>query len=283
MSRRLLIVAAAAICAGSAMGTASAAEYLFVFEPVDAHFAPERADNRSSLAATLSLLQDYAGAEGVHFVLAGDLPAECVAAADCEARSLQKRRVDSIKAEIAALPDGARWSAQLQWQATPSASEGTHVEGLQLRLRLDPPSVFSGECPYQLQVTDPRLPAELSAAGAEPKAWVSVRGLDAIPISGAASMRATAAVRNSGTVTATQRLNDHDALLSSGSTQAEWSAGQLDWHADAADVDIGSASQPRDIGNVILPWDENPASLPTAGTNSGAAFATCRVHFVLRR
>jgi hypothetical protein len=48
-------------------------------------------------------------------------------------------------------------------------------------------------------------------------------------------------------------------------------------------VDIGSASQPRDIGNVILPWDENPASLPTAGANSGAAAATCRVHFVLRR
>ena len=36
-----------------------------------------------------------------------------------------------------------------------------HAEVLRLLLRADPPTVFSGKCPYQLQVTDPRLPAEL--------------------------------------------------------------------------------------------------------------------------
>jgi hypothetical protein len=291
MSRRFLSIVAAAMFAQSAPATASAAEYLFLFEPEDAHFTPALAENRSSLAAALALLQDYGTAVGMHFVLVGDLPAECLTAPDCEARSLQKRRVESIRAAMAALPDGTRWMTQLQWQPISTTPEHIHAEVLRLLLRLDPPSVFSGQCPYQLQVTDPRLPAELEVLGEEPTAWVSMRGLTAIPVSGAASMRVTPAVRNSGTVTVTQRLNDHDALLSSGSAQAQWSAGQLKWDADAADVDIDSASQPRDIGNIILPWEENPRSLPsiatsasTATTSSAAtAPGSCRVHFVLRR
>jgi hypothetical protein len=283
MTGRILITAAAALFAALTAGPASAAEYLFAFEPLDAHFAPERADNRASLAAVVALLQDYGTAEGLHFVFVGEVPAECFAAAECDARSLHKRRLESIEVEMAALPDGARWAPQLQWQAIPMAAQSAHVEGLQLRLRVDSPSVFSGQCPYQLQVTDPRLPPQLAAVGGEPNAWVPMRGLAAVPVSGAASMRVTPAVRNSGSVTATQRVNDHDALLGSGSTQAEWSAGQLNWSGGAADVDIDGASQPRDIGNVILPWDENPRSLPSVVTTTSTGPASCRVHFVLRR
>jgi len=127
------------------------------------------------------------------------------------------------------------------------------------------------------------LPPELAALGAEPNTWVPMRGLDSVPVSAAASMRVTPAVRNSGPVTAIQRLNDHDTMLSSGSTRAEWSAGQLSWSAGAADVDIDGASRPRDIGNVILPWDENPAGPPSVGTTAAPGPASCRVHFVLRR
>jgi hypothetical protein len=291
MSRAFLGILAAAIFAQMAPGTASAAEYLFWFEPKEAHFAPERADNRGSLAATLALLKDYGTAVGMHFVLVGDLPAECLAAADCAARSLLQRRVESIRAAMAAMPDGRPWVTQLQSQPISVKPERMHAEVLRLLLRVDPPSVFSGQCPYQLQVTDPRLPAELELLGEEPTVWVSMRGLTAVPVSSAASMRVTPAVRNSGTVTVTQRLNDHDALLSSGLAQAQWSAGQLQWNADAADVDIDSASQPRDIGNVILPWDENPSSLPSIPTTASSATTSstttppgsCRVHFVLRR
>jgi hypothetical protein len=291
MSRGFLSIVAAAMFAQMAVGTASAAEYLFVFEPEDAHLTLENADNRASLAATLVLLKDYGTAVGMHFVLVGDLPAECMAAAECEARSLQKRRVEAIQGAMAALPDGMPWVTQLQWQPISMRPEGIHAEVLRLLLRVDPPTVFSGQCPYQLQVTDPRLPAELDVLGEEPTEWVSMRGLNAVPVSSAASMRVTPAVRNSGTVTVTQRLDDHDALLSSGSAQVQWSAGQLQWNADAADVDIDSASQPRDIGNVILPWDENPRSLPNIPTTASAATTSstptaqgsCRVHFVLRR
>jgi hypothetical protein len=303
MSRGFLSILAAAMFAQIAVGAASAAEYLFLFEPKDAHLTLERADNRASLTATLALLQDYGTAAGMHFVLVGDLPAECLAAADCEARSLQQRRVEAIQAAMAALPDGMRSVRQLQWQPIPVKPDRIHAEALRLLLRVDPPAVFSGQCPYQLQVTDPRLPAELEVLGEEPTEWVPMRGLTAVPVSSAASMRVTPSVRNSGTVTVTQRLNDHDALLGSGSAQAQWSAGQLQWNADAADVDIDSASQPRDIGNVILPWDENPRSLPNIPTKANPATTSstattadpatasitataqgyCRVHFVLRR
>jgi hypothetical protein len=281
MSRRILIMAAALGLSQVSVGIASAAEYLFVFQPLDAHFVPELAANRESLAAALGLLRDYGMAESLHFVLIGELPAPCLAAADCEARSLLKRRVESITAEMAALPDGARWVTQLQWQPIPLGPAAARVEGLQLRLRLDPPSVFSGQCPYQLQVTDPRLPPQLptddTQSGTQSDLWVSVRGLAAVPVSGAASMRVTAAVRNSGTVTAIQKMDDHDALLGSGSMQAQWTAAQLNWNADAAEVDIDSAGRSRDIGNVILPWDDAPA-----GSSSSDAAQGCRVHFVLR-
>ena len=186
---------------------------------------------------------------------------------------------------MAALPDGMRWVTQLQWQPILGKPERIQAEVLRLLLRVDPPTVFSGQCPYRLQITDPRLPGELEVLGEELTTWVPMRGLTAVPVSGAASMRVTPALRNSGTVTVTQRLNDHDALLGSGSAQAQWSADQLQWNADAADVDIDSASQPRDIGNVILPWDESARSLPNIPTPSSAAMApgSCRVHFVLRR
>ena len=286
MNRRLFMVAAAMLFARSA--ASSAAEYTFVFDPLDAHFSPQLAGNHDALTATVSLLQDYGGAEGVHFILVGALPADCLAAVDCDARDLLKRRVESLSAEVAASADGARLLTLLQWQSVPFASESLHVEGLQLRLRVDPPAVYSAQCPYDLQVTDPRLPAEVAATGDQPPSWVSVRGLVAVPISVAASVRVTSAIRNSGEVTATQRRKDHNARLNSGAIQAQWSASQLNWDADAADVEIASDSQPRDIGNVILPWadpdtksaDSQPADTKSADTSADSE--SCRLHFVLR-
>ncbi len=276
---RPLKLACLVCCLGFYTGTVSAAEYLYVFAPLEANFAPDLAGNRASMMATLSLLEDYSAAEGVHFVLAGELPAECAAAADCEARNLLKRRVESVTAALGALPDGARLVTLLQWQPIPPAPGGSHVEGLELRLRLDPPAVFSGQCPFELQVTDPRLPAELFSSDHEANPWVSVRGLTSIPVSTAASMRATPAVRNSGAVTASQRTSDHNAILSSGAVQVRWTAEQLTWTGDAADVDIDSESEPRDIGNVILPWNDGQSGDSDAATTVGS----CRVHFVLRR
>ncbi len=276
MRRRLAMVAVAIALCGA--GIDRAAQYAFIFEKASGQFVPELADNRTTLAALHSLLEDYATARGLQFVLVGELPADCPATSDCPGAILLRQRAQAITSQLMLQPDGATLVAMLQWRAVPPAT--AHIEGLRLRVQPVTPTDFSDRCPYQLEVTDPRLPSLLTA-GDDNQGWVGIQGLAAIPITEGAAIRVRAAhpAFSSATIVASESLSDHDVELISGPLQVQWSAEQLEWSDDGADVVIEGGAQPRDIGNVILPWNGDSGRQADNTTSTKG----CRLHFVLSR
>ena len=270
------VVAAATIAAIIHAGPGWAADYTFAFESGSAKFVADRGSNATTLSAIASLLRNHGASHSIDFVLVGELPAECSAAPDCPASLLLRQRVEAVTAQLLAQPTTGNLVAQLRWQSIPPAT--SHVEGLQLRTVSAPPKAFSDRCSYQLEIADPSLPPPLSAAtGAA--SWIAVQGPGAVHITGDALLRvssATAQKNAPATLTALESLKDHDVVLSSGSTQAQWTAMQLQWEADGADVVVQDSSQPRDIGDVVLPWDAQPSTPRAAPAESG-----CHMHFVL--
>lgn len=267
--------AAATIAAMIYAAPGCAADYTLAFDSGSARFMADRGDNATTFSAIVSLLRAFNASHGIDFVLVGELPAECSATPDCTASLLLRQRVEAVTAQVTAQPAGGELIAQLRWQSIPPATP--HVEGLQLRTVSAPPRAFSDRCSYQLEITDPRLPPPLPTAATTPS-WVAVQGPGAVPITANTLIRISpgAAQKNPpATLTALESLKDHDVVLSSGSAQAQWTAMQLQWEADDADVVVEDSSQPRDIGDVVLPWDTQPSAPRTLPPETG-----CHMHFV---
>lgn len=270
------VAAATTIAAILHAGPVCAADYTVVFASGSAKFAADQGGNAKTLAAIASLLRNHGASHSIDFVLVGELPAECSASPDCPASLLLRQRVEAVTAQLMAQPATGSLVAQLRWQSIPPATP--HVEGLQLRTVSASPRAFSDRCSYQLEIADPSLPPPLSGATGAPS-WIAVQGPGTVHITGDALLRVSSStVQKSApaTLTALESLQDHDVVLSSGSPQAQWTAMQLQWEADGADVVVEDSSQPRDIGDVVLPWDAQP-STPRAP----AAELGCHMHFVL--
>lgn len=275
MSARAVAAAATFFVAIIHAGLGCAADYTLVFEGGSAKFVADQGGNATTLAAIAALLRNHGASHSIDFVFVGELPAECSATPDCPASLLLRQRVEAVTAQLLAQPAAGSLVGQLRWQSVPPATP--HVEGLQLRSVSAPPKAFSDGCAYQLEIADPSLPPPLSAAGGTPS-WIAVQGPGAVHITGDALMRvsSSSAQKNApATLTALESLKDHDVVLSSGSPQAQWTAMQLQWEADGADVVVQDSSQPRDIGDVVLPWDAQPSTPRAAPAESG-----CHMHFV---
>jgi len=270
------VAAAATLAAIIHASQACATDYTLVFASGSASFVADQGDNATTLAAIASLLRNHGAAHSIDFVLVGELPAECSVNPECPASLLLRQRVEAVTTQLMAQPAAGDLVAQLQWRSISPATP--HVEGLQLRTVSAPPRAFSGRCSYQLEIADPRLPPPLSAATSAPS-WITVQGPGSVHITGDALIRVSSnATEKSGpvTLTALESLKDHDVVLSSGSTQAQWTATQLQWEADGADVVVEDSSQPRDIGDVVVPWDAQPGPPRATPAESG-----CHMHFVL--
>jgi hypothetical protein len=265
---------------------AVAGDYQFAFGPGDARFDPALAHNRASMAATLRLLRDFAGAGGIRFVLVGEE----------ETGTLVRRRVEAVAAELTAASADSDLVTRIQWQATPLVQGPAHVEGLSLMLRVDATGPWSTLCPYQVQIADPRLPPVLAGAHAVVE-WVPATGLTTIPVSAQGSVRVLSrdAAAGSAFFTAVEMLPQGPVRLQSGVSQAQWQVARMTWDAGVADVriDPGSsrgglvAANPdggihkRDIGNVVQDW--KPPKDPSRGDAGSAPAPACDLHFVLSR
>ncbi len=271
------VAAAATVAAIIHAGPGCAADYALIFAGGSARFVADQGANATTLAAIAALLRNHGASRSIDFVLVGELPAECSATPECPASLLLRQRVEAVTAQLMALPATGNLVAQLRWQSIPPATP--HVEGLQLRTVSPPPKAFSERCSYRLEIADPGLPPSLSAT-AGTASWIAVQGPGAVHITGDASIRvsssSTAQKNTPATLTALESLKDRDLVLSSGSTQAQWTALQLHWEADGADVVVEDSSQPRDIDDVVLPWDPQPGTPRALPAESG-----CHMHFVL--
>lgn len=270
------VAAAATLAAVFHASQGCAADYTLVFSSGSASFAADQGSNAAAITAIASLLRNHGVGHSIDFSLVGELPAECSANPGCPASLLLRQRVEAVTAQLMAQPGAGNLVAQLRWQPIPPATP--HVEGLQLRTVSAPPKAFSDRCSYQLEIADPRLPPPLAAATSAPS-WIAVQGPGAVHITGDALIRVSSGTGKKDapvTLTALESLKDHDVVLSSGSTQPQWTAMQLQWGADGADVIVQDSSQPRDIGDVVLPWDPEPDTAKAAPAESG-----CHMHFVL--
>ena len=282
MIRLAQLAALAPIVCGAHL--AVAADYRFTFGPGDARFDPAQGQNRASMAATLRLLHEFAGAGGLRFVLVGEE----------DTGTLVRRRVEAVAAELTATSAEPDLVTRLQWQATSLVRGAGHVEGLSLMLRVDASPSWSALCPYQVQIADPRLPPVFPRAHAAVE-WVPATGLGVIPVSASGSVRVLSgeAAAGSGFFTAVEMLPRGPVRLQSGVTQAQWQVARMTWDDGVADVRIDpgaskselvaansdSNAHQRDIGNVVQDWK---APKDSSQGDAGSPPA-CDLHFVLAR
>ncbi len=272
ISIRAAAAAALLLCACGAR----AEEYTFQFDAGSAQFVESKGDNRQNVGRALSVIQDFGGAHGIQFVLLGEVPAECMADLKCEEVKLLRLRVEAVSERVIALSGSAGYAQLLRWQPVPPAVP--HLEGLRLKIRDFASQVFSAQCPYHVQVSDPRLPGTLAAAGAD-QDWVTMVGTASVPVTENSSIRIRSASAHSSQaeLAARQSFKDHETTLSSGSEQIQWRAAQLQWGEGAAGVIVEDKLVSRDIDNELLPWNgDNSAPAPAASDGAG-----CRINFQL--
>lgn len=249
MSTRIRVLTVAALLALCHAMSAGSAEYVLTFRKESARFEPDLADNRRSFTALVSLLQDFGSQPSLHIVLAGELRPACSAAPDCEALLLN--RVEALATQIMDRSGGPAWIRALRWRGIPGTA--APVEGLRLRLLSDGTPLFSARCPYQVELADPRLPPLLGAVPARFE-WVTVQGPAAVPITIDAQLRVRSAARVE--ITAWESYGDARLPLGSGLSQAQWTARQLKWHANLADVIV--TGPPEDAGAHVPGADRRP-------------------------
>jgi hypothetical protein len=244
---------------------AGSAEHVLTFRKGSAHFEIDLASNRVSFSSLISVLQNYGGQRSLQVLLVGELPPECSSAPDCQALALLMHRAEAVASDVQAR---GRLARPLMWRAIPPAS--SHVEGLRLRVLSVGTQEFSQHCPVQLEISDPRLPPVLESTDGSP-GWIAVSGPGALPITLDASIR----LRSSQPMRLTVRQSPPggDAVLSSGASQAQWSARQLKWDQDAAEVIIEFSPLAGSATPLVKPGAEagGPAGLRGMGDPLRAA------------
>ena len=262
-----------------AMSSAAAtATYEFAFETGSAHPIDDSTNTRT-LTAVASLLHDYQSAVGLHFILIGQLPPACGEASECpEQRLLKQRVVTVIDRLMGAQPKGTNSAAQLRWESV--VADGSRAETLWLGIRINESALWSAECPYHLQVNDPRLPPRLPTDGGDVQ-WIDLQGLNAVPLTAAAVVRVRLAESPdpSASISVIQVLDGKERVLGRSRAEVQWSANDIHWSSDAADIDIDPQLPSRDIGNALLPWDDADHAV----AQRAAAPKHCRTHFFLAR
>ena len=289
VKRLALLTCAIPLLAGSQ--APSAKDYRFVFAPFEARFDPRLAQNRATLAAASQLMRDLAGAGSVRFVLVGERQADCAAAdTRCDSEGLVRQRVEAVAAELLAQSSNPQLVDHLQWQGMAPVGGAGHVEGLSLRLRILAADPRPDLCPYQVQISDPRLPPLVAPDNSDATEWVPVTGLGAISVSAQGSVRVVAGAAPAGAsfLTAIEMLPAGAVRLQSGVAQAQWRVTQMTWNAGAADVRISFGAQrgtlaasntdtptrSRGVGDVVQDWPSPPAE-------AASPARACDLHFVL--
>jgi hypothetical protein len=278
MNRRSLsLLALMGYAALRGVGSAPAAEYRFTYGRGVTQLLGAAADNAATLASLTQLLRAYHATPALQFVLVGAVPANCPDSEDCPARALLQRRVETLMTQLAAQPGGVTVVGDLQWQGLAPDATTLATDALELRVRAPASAAWSQACPFELLINDPRLPAQLATSPEDPD-WVAVSAAAAIPVGPVTALRVRLVPppRQPVGVEVIQRLADQALPLGSGPMQAQWMATQLQWRADAAEVEISSALRSRDIGNLILPGEDAAPAAPPASEPSGS----CHVHLV---
>ncbi len=272
VSIRSYAAAALLLCAGAAR----ADEYTFEFDPGSPQFVESKGGNRTNTGRVLSLIRHFGGTHGIQFVLLGEVPAGCMADLKCDEAKLLRQRVQAVSERVIALSGTASSLQVLRWQPVPRATP--HPESLRLRIRDLPSQVFSAQCPYRVQVNDPRLPRTIAPEGSDQE-WVTIVGTAPVPVTDRTSIRvrSDASRSSQAELAAKQSFQDHETTLGSGSEPIQWNAAQLKWGAAGADVIVEETRVSRDIGNELVPWNpDGAAPLPPAADASG-----CRINFQL--
>lgn len=256
--------------------SAWADEYNFIFDPGSAQFVESKAGNRENVGRVLSLIQDFGGTHGIQFVLLGEVPADCLADLKCSDATLLRQRVEAVSGSVIALSGSGKSIQALRWQ--PIAPATPHLEGLRLRIRDFASQVFSAQCPYHVQLSDPRLPMTMAPDGAD-QVWATVVGSAPVPVTDRTSIRVQSgsAQSSQAELAARQSFKGHEAMLGSGSEQIQWSAAQFSWEDGGADVIVEERLVSRDIGNELLPWNTDGSS-PSPPASDAAG---CRINFQL--
>lgn len=249
-------------------GIARADEYIFEFDPGSAQLVESKGDNGARIRGVLALIRRFGSIQGVQFVLLGEVPAPCLADLKCDAAKLLRKRVQAVSDGVVALSGSASSVQVLHWLAV--ARTTPTPELLQLRIRDLPSQVFSAQCPYRVQVNDPRLPRTIAPEGAQD--WVTVVGTAPVPVTDQTSIRvrSDAAGASQTELAAKQTFQGDEMSLGS-----EWTAAQLKWGEDVAAVIVEEKRVARDIGNELLAWNpDSPAPAPPVAAASG-----CRINF----
>lgn len=255
---------------------ARAEEYTFNFDPGSPQLVESKDDNRANIGRALSLIQDFGGQHGIQFVLLGEVPAGCMADLKCDEVKLLRQRVEAVSERVIALSGSGSSVQELRWQPIPGSMP--HLEGLRLRIRDFASQVFSAQCPYHLQVSDPRLPRTIAPDGTD-QDWVTVVGTAPVPVTDRTLIRVRSGASQSSQaeLAARQFFKDHQTTLDSGSEQIQWGAAQFKWGEGGADVIVEEKLVSRDIGNELVPWNTDSASpAPAASDTPG-----CRINFQL--
>jgi hypothetical protein len=272
------------------------AERVLTFRKGSAHFEIDLAGNRTSFASLLAVLQNYGAQRSLQVLLVGELPPECSTAPDCEALTLLMHRAEAVASDVLT-QTGGHLAHPLRWRAiAPAAS---HVEGLRLRVLSVGAQDFSQHCPYQVEISDPRLPPVLESTDGS-QGWISLSGPAVVPMTIEASVRLKSSQPTQLTVR--QSWRNGNVVLSTGASQAQWSARQLRWEQDAGEVIVdasplpgsarplvkplagaGEPSGPKgvgdellqaDVGPQLVPWTTDPPPAPPEG-------AGCHIRFML--
>jgi hypothetical protein len=253
--------------------SAFAAPYLFVFVAGSAKLSRDLPDNQIALTSLLELLSDFHGAGGFHFVIEGTVPSSCAPASDCD--GLLVSRVNSLIDSVDHLGEDARLSRDLSWRRVPEAN--LPADTLRISVSADAPKPLSPDCPYVLEISDPRLPSSDSHQD-----WLNVNGIVDIHVTPAAQIRVHTADA-AGNLSVKQGVASAERELVASAPRAEWRAGDLLGAAGIAEIRFGnpeltSASVPRkrDVAESSGTW-------PTgADRETARRLAECDVRLLLR-
>jgi hypothetical protein len=250
---RLWGVQAVLLACACVAAPAFAADYVFAFEPSAASIDLDRRDNRLTFDAMLALLADFHGASGFQFTLVGADPGHCAGNAHCDAADLLVRRVNAIVAQIDQRKDRAALATDLKWALDSEQLVAPDIVRLQI-VALDA-GALSPQCPYVLELNDPRLPPVVGH-----KDWVSVQGLTEIRVTAASAMRVHPLNPAAGGVPLRALTASGVAELGSKGPQARLMASELLSSANVADLEMGPPApvmaqrRTRDVAPDSEPW-----------------------------